>query len=160
MKRLRKLEGIVEDLSGQIEVESVRHPSSVGNSPEATRDDHSPGARPSTVTPTGTPTASASGAADSPTSRLGPAEAKLPRPLSGTMSEPGPLSRQTSPDVHKQFGRLVLNDRGITRYVSSSLWTRINDEVSKQAPFIHRQCEILTWRTAGGTQESLPNPYG
>jgi hypothetical protein len=134
MKRLRKLEGIVEDLSGQIEVESVRHPSSVGNSPEATREDHTPGARLSTVTPTGTPTASASGGADSPTPRLGPAEAKLPRPLSGTMSEPGPLSRQTSPDVHKQFGRLVLNDRGITRYVSSSLWSSINDEVSKEPP--------------------------
>lgn len=41
---------------------------------------------------------------------------------------------QTSPEtqmasVHQQFGRLVLQDAGRNRYVSSSFWSRIDDEV-------------------------------
>lgn len=130
MKRLRKLEGIVEDLSGQIEVESVRHPYSAGNSPETTRDEHSPGAHAHGARfGAETPAPRAGGNGDSPTPRHVPAGIKLSRPPSGTMSEPEMLTRKTSPDVHKQFGRLVLTDRGMTRYVSSSLWSSINDEV-------------------------------
>ena len=132
MKRLRKLEGIVEELSGQIEVESVRHPYSAGNSPEASRDDHPMGPRLGNAPSIATVSAANSGGSnqDSPSpSAVG--GARLPgRPASGTMSEPDSLLRKaSSPDVHKQFGRLVLNEKGVTRYVSSSLWSSITDEV-------------------------------
>jgi hypothetical protein len=136
MKRLRKLEGIVEELSGQIEIESVRHPLSAGNSPEtpttSLRDEHSVGARvgfgPHVVS-----VGSGSGTTshDSPGIGAGMGPTRLPaRPTSESMSEPD-LRGNASPDVHKPFGRLVLNEKGGTRYVSSSLWTSINDEVGR-----------------------------
>ncbi|KAK4040976.1 fungal-specific transcription factor domain-containing protein [Parachaetomium inaequale] len=126
MKRLRKLEGIVEDLSGQIEVEAVRHPHSAGHSPEAAaaypRDEHAVAGRLGpgpNVTSSGSPH-------DSP----GVAGTRLwTRPVSASMSETNSLDK-ASPDVHRQFGRLVLNEKGVTRYVSSSLWSSINDEAS------------------------------
>lgn len=123
MKRLRKLEGIVEELSGQIEIEAVRHPSSAGNSPEgpsrdaedgaAKRHGHAPSVTGSThsqdsVTP-------------------GPARVGV-RPPPGQMGSPlGTIKRPS--DVHSKFGRLVLNEKGVTRYVSSAFWSSINDEV-------------------------------
>jgi hypothetical protein len=47
--------------------------------------------------------------------------------------------------MHKQFGRLVLNDKGVARYVSSSLWTSITDEVCRPDP---PGCATLT-KTVG-----------
>jgi hypothetical protein len=52
------------------------------------------------------------------------------RPTSASISETDSIGK-ASPDVHKKFGRLVLNDRGVTRYVSSSLWSSINDELDE-----------------------------
>ncbi len=135
MKRLRKLEGIVEELSGQIEVESVRQPYSAGHSPEAgvayPREEQGIGARlgpaPNAATSAGTGSGSGN---DSP----GMAGARLPaRPVSRSMSDTDSFGKG-SPDVHKQFGRLVLNEKGVTRYVSSSLWSSINDEVHPALP--------------------------
>lgn len=127
MKRLRKLEGIVEELSGQIEVESVRHPSSAGNSPEAgavyPRDENTIGGRLGSMP---NPTTAGGAGNNSP----GMGAARLPaRPGSRSMSETDSFGKG-SPDVNKQFGRLVLNEKGVTRYVSSTLWSSINDEVS------------------------------
>ena len=127
MKRLRKLEGIVEELSGQIEVESVRHPSSAGNSPEAAvaypRDEHTIGGRLGSMP---NPTTAGNSGLDSP----GIGAVRLAtRPGSRSMSETDSFGNG-SPDVNKQFGRLVLNEKGVTRYVSSALWSSINDEVS------------------------------
>ncbi|KAH6651298.1 fungal-specific transcription factor domain-containing protein [Chaetomium tenue] len=127
MKRLRKLEGIVEELSGQIEVESVRHPYSAGNSPEAgaayQKDDHALGGR----SMPGPNVTSGSVNHESP----GFTHARLQtRPTSASISETDSIGK-ASPDVHKQFGRLVLNERGVTRYVSSSLWSSINDELDE-----------------------------
>ncbi|SPQ17675.1 1ac17033-b09a-4c88-9083-81c6179ec833 [Thermothielavioides terrestris] len=133
LKRLRKLEGIVEELSGQIEVESVRHPYSPGNSPDAAgtgygKDDHTVGARFDNLG------SRLAGAAGSTSSRDSPGVAggsRLPaRPTSDSMSETDSRGK-ASPDVHNQFGRLVLNEKGVTRYVSSSLWTSINDELDE-----------------------------
>lgn len=137
MKRLRKLEGIVEELSGQIEVETVRHPYSASNSPEAgagagyARDDHTMGARLGSVAHAPPPTAGGPQSQDSPTGGPGAEGSRLPgRPGSGATSDPGSL-RNASADVHRQFGRLVLNEKGVTRYVSSGLWSSINDEVGR-----------------------------
>lgn len=128
MKRLRKLEGIVEELSGQIEVESVRHPYSAGNSPEAglaySKDEQAGSGRPG---PGQNPTGAGNGNSSHGSPAIG--GTRLPtRPASASMSDTDSFGKG-SPDVHKPFGRLVLNEKGVTRYVSSSLWSSINDEV-------------------------------
>lgn len=120
MKRLRKLEGIVEDLSGQIEVETARHPSlSGGASPETVVDSaqekerrRQSGIIYSENLPGGYPPADHS---------------KLLRSQTGDPT----CTSMKSPagEVSKSFGRLVLNEKGKTRYVSSAFWSKINDEV-------------------------------
>ena len=44
--------------------------------------------------------------------------------------EPGKPSTIEADSLHKQFGRMVVQDSGRTRYVSSGFWSRIDDEVS------------------------------
>ncbi|KAK3299833.1 fungal-specific transcription factor domain-containing protein [Chaetomium fimeti] len=135
MKRLRKLEGIVEDLSGQIEVESVRQPYSAGNSPEAgaayQKDEHTLGGRFGPGSGPGVTSGSGSGNGTVNHDSPGFPSARLQaRPTSASISETDSVGK-ASPDVHKKFGRLVLNERGVTRYVSSSLWSSINDELDE-----------------------------
>lgn len=118
VKRLRKLEGIVEELSGQSEIEpGGRLPSATG-SPD-----------PSQSNPTG---------GDGP---------PLGRPMSGGLDTfvgaGSPCSRDNESvadnasetakrrEVQMTLGRLVLDDqRGTSRYVSSGFWSKLNDEVS------------------------------
>lgn len=129
MKRLRKLEGIVEELSGQIEVETARNHSSSGNSPEAIAtnnggDSNTPGSghrveRADSI---------AAGSTHSQGSPLAPGEGR-PSPYNFNSSSGNLLQRQDS--VNKKFGRLVINDHGKTRYVSSAFWSKITDEVSE-----------------------------
>ncbi|KAH8894204.1 hypothetical protein GQ53DRAFT_780281 [Thozetella sp. PMI_491] len=120
MKRLHKLEGIVEELSGQIEVEAGRH--SAAASPEAMAGNEGDGS----------PRPSGSNYSSSP----GPTGA--PRLPAG----PNPTHRNTGkpPDVSKQFGRLVLNEKGVSRYVSSGFWSKINDELDQ----LRRETQKLT----------------
>lgn len=122
MKRLRKLEGIVEELSGQIEVETVRHPPSAGNSPDGQEGD-TPGR-------SHTSTSSVAGSHRSHETLAATGGEPTAAPARGAQSSTfglGPLKK--SSDVHKHFGRLVLNEKGVTRYVSSAFWNSINDEV-------------------------------
>ncbi|EGO53307.1 hypothetical protein NEUTE1DRAFT_92483 [Neurospora tetrasperma FGSC 2508] len=135
MKRLRKLEGIVEELSGQIELEAVRHPFSSSNSPEGTgghdADGHATGATRAGDKP-GTPNGSNLGK-NSPSTGTGMGTDKSgAQGLQTQLNRPpfGPL-RRISSDIHKQFGRLVLNEKGVTRYVSSGFWSAINDELDE-----------------------------
>lgn len=121
MKRLRKLEGIVEELSGQIEVESGtgsnsgRQNSSTGNSPEAFGNDLSSERAGST----------SSGAAVMSAFK----EAVTPNRMETDPEPKRPVERQTG--ISRSFGRLVLHDKGKTsRYVSSAFWSKLNDEVS------------------------------
>ena len=129
MKRLRKLEGIVEELSGQIEVEAARPLHSAGNSPGGTSvysgHDQTPGARPTTGT-----TSSSHFAPGLTPAGASPEHPNPPRTVSGNVSEAERTPRG-SPDVHKQFGRLMLNEKGGTRYVSSGLWSSITDELDE-----------------------------
>jgi hypothetical protein len=121
VKRLRKLEGIVEELSGQIEVEA-RHPSSAGESPEESghdaerrRQDSGSGVlSPHSLQLSGYPTVSAA-----------------PGRLITTGSSTWGALQSPTMGVNKHFGRLVLNDKGKTRYVSNAFWSKMNDEVSK-----------------------------
>ncbi|KAH6608893.1 hypothetical protein Trco_002239 [Trichoderma cornu-damae] len=108
VKRLKKLEGIVEELSGQIEIETGGRVSSVTGSPS---NEGSPTAhRPKSTSLS----AITSGAVD-----LGDSHA------AGDGSE-----SQQMRESRKQLGRLVLNDnKGTSRYVSSGFWSKLNDEL-------------------------------
>ena len=132
MKRLRKLEGIVEELSGQIEVETARNHSSSGNSPETTNvnagtDSNTPGSGPRHER------------AESMTAGSTHSQGSPPAPGDGRMAAPYNFNSSSGnvaqrPDnVNKKFGRLVINDHGKTRYVSSAFWSKITDEVGAVA---------------------------
>ncbi|RFU74348.1 fungal specific transcription factor domain-containing, partial [Trichoderma arundinaceum] len=107
VKRLKKLEGIVEELSGQIEIETGGRVSSTAGSPSNE----------------GSPTAQR------------PKSASLSAVASGVVdfgdnhaTGDGNESRRMR-ESRKQMGRLVLNDnKGTSRYVSSGFWSKLNDE--------------------------------
>jgi hypothetical protein len=122
MKRLRKLEGIVEELSGQIEVESGGKGQSSASSPEAVH----PGQNSSFDTSTHNPQRHMSNAS----SHQGNAgmTGESPRGSEATSDQ----SESARKSMHKKFGRLVLNDNdasGSRKYVSHGLWAKLNDEV-------------------------------
>ncbi len=118
MKRLRKLEGIVEELSGQIEVDGGRH-SSAGDSPEtiAGHDGEAAGGNCE-----GSTYGSDGAGRGSPAGGGG-------RFVSGQHATHGPARNMS--DSNKQLGRLVHAGKGLTRYVSSGFWSKINDEVGR-----------------------------
>ena len=113
VKRLKKLEGIVEELSGQIEVESSgRGPSSAG-SPETQNQVAASKSTSSLVAHTHR----------SATDSAGPSPNEFHAPDSQ-------ISTHRSRDVNTQLGRLVLNDhKGSTRYVTHGFWSKLNDEL-------------------------------
>ncbi|KAI0474124.1 fungal-specific transcription factor domain-containing protein [Xylariaceae sp. FL0804] len=117
LKRLRKLEGIVEDLSGQIDVDAARHPtSSREDSPE--EKEKEPRRNFSTVWSENLP-----GGYPPP---------EPPRPYrSQTGDTNSSTVRSPAGDECKDVGRLVLNEKGRTRYVSSAFWAKVNDELNK-----------------------------
>ncbi|XXH06184.1 hypothetical protein Hte_012630 [Hypoxylon texense] len=146
MKRLRKLESIVEDLSGQIEIETARHPSlSGGASPEAVADSaqdkerrRQSGIAYSENLPGGYPPA-------------------VHRSQTG---DPACPPKGPAGDVSKSFGRLVLNEKGKTRYVSSAFWSKINDEINR----LRTESEMLSDEDSeggsdDGSSPSTLNPY-
>ena len=120
MKRLRKLEGIVEELSGQIEVESGGKGQSSASSPEV----HSAQNSFETSGPnTQRHLSNASSQQGNATMTGG-----SPRGSDATSDQ----SESTRKGMHKKFGRLVLNDNdtsGSRKYVSHGLWAKLNDEV-------------------------------
>ncbi|KAI1205595.1 fungal-specific transcription factor domain-containing protein [Annulohypoxylon truncatum] len=144
MKRLRKLESIVEDLSGQIEVETARHPSS-GGSPEAVTDGTSQererrrhsGFVYSENLPGGYPPADHS---------------KLGRSQTGDF-------KNAAGEVNKSFGRLVLNEKGKTRYVSSAFWSKINDEINQLRTETEQLSDEDSEGSEDGSSPGMFNPY-
>lgn len=119
MKRLRKLEGIVEDLSGQIEVESGGKGPSSASSPEAVHGTQSVPLDQSTSFATRHPSNVSTTIA----------------PFGGSPRGSDAASVQSEPvhkhDLNRKFGRLVLNDQnGARRYVSNGFWAKLNDEVT------------------------------
>lgn len=110
-KRLRKLEGIVEELSGQIEVESGGKGASSAGSPNS-----------QAVNTAAKRASAAGGMGRGASASISPREGDTP-------------SDHTSDkrDVSNALGRLVLNDhKGNTRYVTNGFWARLNDEVSQE----------------------------
>ncbi|KAL1875312.1 hypothetical protein VTK73DRAFT_10149 [Phialemonium thermophilum] len=133
LKRLRKLEGIVEELSSQVELEAVKHTSSSGNSPEEAISHDGEGRIPRSGR------AESSAASDSPqpsnspaltsASRAGTAAGRLVSG-SGYNTSYGPLKAPSS-GSHRRLGRLVQNEKGTSRYVSSGFWSKLNDELEE-----------------------------
>ncbi|KAI0468508.1 fungal-specific transcription factor domain-containing protein [Xylaria cf. heliscus] len=124
LKRLRKLEGIVEDLSGQIEFETYKHGAN-SESPEATSDiahdnDHRK--------MTGSPPVDTQ-----PSTNNLPPGYSLPRRTntggSTTSNSLANVKGQHGADVNKDFGKLVLNEKGKVRYVSNAFWSKITEEI-------------------------------
>jgi hypothetical protein len=135
MKRLRKLEGIVEELSGQIELETIRHPSSAGqDSPESGHMDVAVGHSPA-----------GSGRENSSPSTSAAARGSPSQAAAGIASKAsqGPPSRSPT-DMSRKFGRLVLSEKGTSRYVSSGFWSKITDEVILRAAQNQLTFDILT----------------
>ncbi|KAH8682010.1 fungal-specific transcription factor domain-containing protein [Xylariales sp. PMI_506] len=113
IKRLRKLEGIVEELSGQIEVDG-RHPSSSGGSPEGVMEEADKVQNnASNFAPLGGYSSS------SMIERLTTADDLAVAASSPTSS------------FNKNFGKLVLNHKGNSRYVSNAFLTKMNEELDK-----------------------------
>lgn len=116
MERLRKLEGIVEELSGQIEGE--RGASASTGSPEGQGtgggEENAPGYL------------GAHGMGGGGALLIGDENATG---LSGAASSGPPPSYEANARLYKQFGRLVIN-KGRGRYISSAFWSRVKDEVS------------------------------
>ncbi|RYP67742.1 hypothetical protein DL771_007075 [Monosporascus sp. 5C6A] len=131
MKRLRKLEGIVEDLSGQIEFETSRHPSSSDStSPEAATDGGAVSGGNTMERDRRKPAASAFGG-NMPGGGSPSGTARMGKPTPPGDSTAGPLLRSTTGEVQRELGRLVLNERGKTRYISNTIWTKLNDEINE-----------------------------
>ncbi|KAK1962987.1 fungal-specific transcription factor domain-containing protein [Colletotrichum sublineola] len=145
MKRLRKLEGIVEELSGQIEVESGpgsnggRHNSSTANSPETFANEVGGDRTASTQSNSNTPSTA-------------PREGASPNRM-GTDSDPKP-SQDKQPGLNRQFGRLVLHDKGkSSRYVSSAFWSKLNDELDE----LREETHVLDDDTDDSDIEETPD---
>ncbi|KAK2691979.1 hypothetical protein QWA68_009165 [Fusarium oxysporum] len=120
MKRLRKLEGIVEELSGQIEVESGGKGPSSTNSPEA----HA--GQTTSFDASAHNAQRQSSNAGSHAGNIGRID-DSPRGGSDATSEQSETARK---NMHKKFGRLVLSDTGGSqRYVSHGFWSKLNDEL-------------------------------
>lgn len=120
LKRLRKLESIVEDLSGQIEFDTYKQgPNS--ESSEANGDPvHEIDRR---KTPASPPV-------DHTSPNNAPAGHSLLRRTGTGGSITSPSNAKThGGDVNKDFGKLVLNESGKVRYVSNAFWTKISEEV-------------------------------
>jgi hypothetical protein len=125
LKRLRRLEGVVEELSGQVELEGIK----------------------------GSP--ASSGDRDSKIEHYGSEEGKDGKSQGGTvrvvgMDEGGASSRtwlkrlqgmgEGPPKrdiIGREFGKLVI-DEGKSRYVSSSFWASLNGEVCYLGPLSNR----------------------
>ncbi|KJZ76121.1 hypothetical protein HIM_04577 [Hirsutella minnesotensis 3608] len=114
IKRLRKLEGIVEELSGQIEIEPTGR--SAAGSPDGSH--------------------AVNAGADAQASRR-PLSGSLDRFVAAGSpgSKDDTFTEQTieaskTKDVQVTLGRLVLDDHsGTSRYVSSGFWHKLNDEL-------------------------------
>jgi len=131
LKRLRKLEGIVEELSGQVEVERQLSADSPGaddaRSERTERTERADRAEKMESIVTGS-VSSPSGGKESP---LATTISSAPRSASGDDL----VTRQK--EVYRQFGRLVVTSKGKDRYISSAFWSKVNDELDDIRSGVH-----------------------
>ncbi|KAH8161916.1 hypothetical protein CIB48_g6324 [Xylaria polymorpha] len=153
LKRLRKLEGIVEDLSGQIEFETYKHGAN-SESPEATSDTAHDNERRKM---TGSPPVD-----HQPSANNVPPGYSLPRRTgtggSTTSSTPANVKGQHGGDVNKDFGKLVLNEKGRVRYVSNAFWTKITEEIEALRSETHRLTDESSDSSGDEASPIVANP--
>ncbi|SPO02556.1 uncharacterized protein DNG_05229 [Cephalotrichum gorgonifer] len=123
LERLRKLEGVVEELSGQ--VDSERHGSTTStNSPDAPQQEGGGGGEERNTSGPGFMEGLGSGGAilianEDATGVSG----------RSTGAQPA-VSYEANASLYKQFGRLVIN-KGKGRYISSAFWSSVKDELDQ-----------------------------
>ncbi|KAH7313439.1 fungal-specific transcription factor domain-containing protein [Stachybotrys elegans] len=135
VKRLKKLEGIVEELSGQIDVEAVgKAADSASGSPEPSY----ASLLPSVLRRKGSGPLEGTGAS--------------PKDTDSTSDHSSDTVKRR--DAQQQIGRLVLNDhKGSTRYVSSGFWSKLNDELDSIREDTHKLTD------EGSDSDDEPTPY-
>ncbi len=117
LKRLRRLEGVVEELSGQVEIEAIKHsPSSDNSSPHKDGDHSSDTSGKGTVRVVGMDEGS------------GNRKAWIARAF--RIGSGPPKTAFSADGSNRSAGRLVL-DEGKSRYVASPFWATIHDEVEE-----------------------------
>ncbi|RDL42451.1 uncharacterized protein BP5553_02430 [Venustampulla echinocandica] len=119
LKRLRRLEGVVEDLSGQVEVEAIKHSPSSDNS-SIQREGGS-----STTDPTSKQTKLRVVGVDAGS---GTKKEWIHRAV--RIGQGPPKTAFSADEVEMGVGRLVY-DEGKSRYVSHPFWSQITDEVEE-----------------------------
>lgn len=136
LKRLRRLEGVVEELSGQVEVEAVKHSPSSDNSSTAQLRERE--RDPDSVSADG-PSNKGSGS----TVRVvgmdeggGNRRQWIARALK--LGSGPPKTARGPEEAERGVGRLVL-DEGKSRYVASPFWASISDEVDEIRDTLHYQ---------------------
>jgi hypothetical protein len=117
LKRLRRLEGVVEELSGQVEIEAIKHSPSSDNSSSHKDGDHS-------TDPSVKGTVRVVGMDEGSGSR----KAWITRTF--RVGGGPPKTAFSADEPNRGAGRLVL-DEGKSRYVASPFWASINDEVEE-----------------------------
>jgi hypothetical protein len=126
LKRLRRLEGVVEELSGQVEVEAVKHSPSSDNSSSVHKDTESGGDasnhKGATVRVVGMDEGS------------GNRRQWIMRSLK--LGAGPPKSAWGPEEAERGVGRLVL-DEGKSRYVASPFWAAISEEVEEIRDMLH-----------------------
>ncbi|KAI0390615.1 fungal-specific transcription factor domain-containing protein [Xylariaceae sp. FL0594] len=143
LKRLRKLESIVEDLSGQLEFDTSKHGPS-GDLSEAATDSATDSERRKTTASPPIDTASSTGSAPAASSAL--------RRSATSSSLPSPSNSRAHGDFHKDSTKLVVNETGKVRYVSNAFWTKISEEIEA----LRSDTQRLSDGSDGSSDEETP----
>ncbi len=140
LKRLRRLEGVVEELSGQVEIEAIKHSPSSDNSSSHRDGDHSTDTNSNskgTVRVVGMDEGSGNRklwiqrAFRIGSGKSHPGDTLNMRQRNADLHGIGPPKTEFSADgSNRGVGRLVL-DEGKSRYVASPFWASVNDEVEE-----------------------------
>ncbi len=140
LKRLRRLEGVVEELSGQVEIEAIKHSPSSDNSSSHKDGDHSTDTNSNskgTVRVVGMDEGSGNRklwmqrAFRIGTGKSHPGDALNMRQRNADLHDIGPPKTEFSADgCNRGAGRLVL-DEGKSQYMASPFWASVNDEVEE-----------------------------
>ncbi|EFX01037.1 c6 zinc finger domain containing protein [Grosmannia clavigera kw1407] len=164
LKRLRKLEGIVEELSGQVELEATKQHSSNGGSPEAINGTQGSIVGGMNGSSCADGSVNGNGIANGGHGLANGAGRGQQSPMMTNMPAVGSPGRLISDsngkmkpgkDGERQFGRLVINDHGRSRYVSSAFWSKISDELDELRSEAQRISEPET--EASETESSPPH---
>ncbi|KAK0104452.1 hypothetical protein ONS95_004741 [Cadophora gregata] len=125
LKRLRRLEGVVEELSGQVEIEAVKHsPSSDSSLPKDADSGDTLSGKPATVRVVGMDE--------------GHGNRKTWLARSFRIGGGPPKTAFSVDELQSGVGRLVV-DEGKSHYVASPFWAQITDEVDEIRELLHDQ---------------------